>query len=151
MTAATSSAGKTLSTQAHRLGAYPQLPPALPALPRGRGIRGLSRRTQPRRNQAGHGQHCPALQADHDSHTAGEPLLRPDIYEIITYAKSLELKPVLATCGTTLTQEVASRLKAAGIERISVSLDGPDAASHDAFRGVPGAFEGSMKGLEAAT
>ncbi len=83
--------------------------------------------------------------------TGGEPLLRPDIYEITRYAKSLDLRPVLATCGTFLTVDIATQLKEAGIERISVSLDGPDEASHDAFRGVPGAFQASLKGLKAAT
>ena len=82
--------------------------------------------------------------------TGGEPLLRPDIYDIAAHARDLGLRPVLATCGTTLTEEVAAKLKESGIQRISVSIDGPDAASHDAFRGVPGAFEASMKGLENA-
>jgi len=56
----------------------------------------------------------------------------------------------LATCGTTLTEEIARKLKDNGVERISVSIDGPDAASHDAFRGVQGAFDGSMRGLANA-
>jgi AdoMet-dependent heme synthase len=82
--------------------------------------------------------------------TGGEPLLRPDLLDIIRHAKSLKLRPVLATCGTHLTEQVARDIKEAGIERISVSIDGPDAQSHDSFRGVPGAFEASMKGLDAA-
>lgn len=82
--------------------------------------------------------------------TGGEPLLRPDLFEIIAHTVSLGLRPVLATCGTLLTVDLARRLKEAGIKRISVSIDGPDAASHDAFRGVPGAYEGAMRGLAAA-
>ncbi len=83
--------------------------------------------------------------------TGGEPLLRPDVYELIGHAKSLGLRPVLATCGTFLTKEIATKLKESGIERISVSLDGPDEASHDKFRGIPGAFKASLAGLKAAT
>lgn len=82
--------------------------------------------------------------------TGGEPLLRPDILDIIRYTRDAGLRPVLATCGTELTEERARDLVEAGIQRISVSIDGPDAASHDGFRGVPGAFEASLAGLEAA-
>ena len=83
--------------------------------------------------------------------TGGEPLLREDIYDVAAHAKSLGLRPVLATCGTLLTVEVAHRLKEAGVERISVSIDGPDEESHDSFRGVPGAYRASLAGLDAAT
>ena len=82
--------------------------------------------------------------------TGGEPLLRPDLGEIVRHAKAAGLRPVLATCGALLTEERAHNLKAWGIERISISLDGPDAASHDAFRGVPGAFDAALAGLDAA-
>jgi AdoMet-dependent heme synthase len=56
---------------------------------------------------------------------------------------------VLATNGTFLTESVAKRLIESGIRRVSISLDGPDAGSHDAFRGVPGAFEQALAGIEA--
>ena len=82
--------------------------------------------------------------------TGGEPLLRPDILDIVRYTVKVGLQPVMATCGTLLTEDVARGLHEAGIQRISVSIDGPDAASHDDFRGVPGAFDGTMAGLEAA-
>ncbi len=82
--------------------------------------------------------------------TGGEPLLREDIFDIIRTTVDLGLRPVLATCGTTLDEATARELKDSGIQRISVSIDGPDTASHDAFRGVPGAFEASMRGIEAA-
>ncbi len=82
--------------------------------------------------------------------TGGEPMLRADLYDIVRYIKRLGLRPVLATCGTLLNEENARELMEAGIERISVSIDGPDPESHDAFRGAPGAFEATRKGLEAA-
>jgi radical SAM protein with 4Fe4S-binding SPASM domain len=81
--------------------------------------------------------------------TGGEPLLRPDIFEIAAYGDGLGMRMVLATNGTFVDEAVARRLIASGIKRASVSLDGPDAPSHDAFRGVPGAFAGAMAGIEA--
>jgi MoaA/NifB/PqqE/SkfB family radical SAM enzyme len=56
---------------------------------------------------------------------------------------------VMATNGTLVTDETARRMLASGIKRVSVSIDGPDAESHDAFRCVPGAFEGALAGIEA--
>jgi radical SAM protein with 4Fe4S-binding SPASM domain len=81
--------------------------------------------------------------------TGGEPLLRPDIYEIAAYGDRKGLRMVLATNGTLVTETVAENLIRAGIRRVSVSIDGPDAASHDTFRGVPGAFAGAMAGIAA--
>jgi len=81
--------------------------------------------------------------------TGGEPLLRPDIYEIAAYGDGKGLRMVLATNGTLVTGEVAAKLIRSGIKRVSVSIDGPEAESHDAFRGVPGAFAGAMAGIAA--
>ena len=81
--------------------------------------------------------------------TGGEPLLRADIYEIAAYGDRLGLRMVLATNGTFVTEAVAKKLIESGIRRVSISLDGPDAASHDAFRGVPGAFAEALAGIEA--
>lgn len=81
--------------------------------------------------------------------TGGEPLLRPDIYEIAAYGDRKGLRMVLATNGTLVNEKVAAKLIGSGIRRVSVSIDGPDAESHDAFRGVPGAFAGAMTGIAA--
>jgi AdoMet-dependent heme synthase len=81
--------------------------------------------------------------------TGGEPLLRPDIWEIAAYGDGKGLRMVMATNGTLVTEETAKNMLAAGIRRVSVSLDGPDAASHDRFRRVPGAFAGALAGIEA--
>jgi len=82
--------------------------------------------------------------------TGGEPLLRDDIYELIEYAASpsFEMQVVMATNGTLITREVAERLKKAGLERAAVSIDGIGKA-HDDFRGVEGAFEGVLRGVNA--
>lgn len=80
--------------------------------------------------------------------TGGEPLLRPDIFELISYADSQGLRCVMAPNGTLITPENAKEIKAAGIQRCSISIDGPTAREHDQLRGVPGAFQQSMAGIE---
>ncbi|MEW6348728.1 MAG: heme b synthase [Thermodesulfobacteriota bacterium] len=79
--------------------------------------------------------------------TGGEPLLRPDLFELAAYARDAGLKPVLATNGTLVTPEIARETAAVGIQRVSVSLDGPTEQAHDTFRNVPGAFQASLKGI----
>ncbi len=80
--------------------------------------------------------------------TGGEPLLRPDIYELVRYASDKGLRCVMAPNGTLVTAENAIKLKDAGIQRCSISIDGPDAASHDPFRGGAGAFDAALRGIE---
>lgn len=80
--------------------------------------------------------------------TGGEPLLREDIFELAAYGTSLGHRMVMAVNGTLLTAEIAGRLKEAGIQRLSISLDGATAASHDRLRQVPGAFAGALQGIQ---
>jgi heme b synthase len=80
--------------------------------------------------------------------TGGEPLLRQDIFELAAQGTDLGLRMVMATNGTLITSKHAKRMKCSGIQRVSISLDGPDASAHDRFRQMPGAFEGSMRGIE---
>ncbi|MEN6613180.1 MAG: radical SAM protein [Armatimonadota bacterium] len=79
--------------------------------------------------------------------SGGEPLVRPDIYDIASYGTKLGLRMVLATNATMLDAGSAKMLKEAGIQRVSVSIDGADAACHDAFRGVEGAFDSAFAGI----
>ena len=79
--------------------------------------------------------------------TGGEPLMRPDIWEIIDYAHELGMRPVIGTNGTLIDDEMAAKIAAHGIPRVSLSLDFPDAAGQDAFRGKEGAFEETLAGL----
>jgi heme b synthase len=81
--------------------------------------------------------------------TGGEPLLRPDIFEIADYGNQKGLRMVMATNGTLVTEEIARKLVDVGIMRVSISIDGLNAESHDKFRKVPGAFAGTMVGIEA--
>ncbi|MBU1611274.1 MAG: radical SAM protein, partial [Proteobacteria bacterium] len=80
--------------------------------------------------------------------TGGEPLMRHDIFELIPYAKSKGLRCVMAPNGTLLTPENTLKIKEAGIERCSISIDAPTAEQHDDFRGVQGAFQASMNGIQ---
>lgn len=82
--------------------------------------------------------------------TGGEPLLRPDIFEIASYGTKKGLRMVMAPNGTLVTKEIAQKMSESGIKRISISLDGADKESHDKFRGVDGAFDGAMMGIENA-
>ena len=81
--------------------------------------------------------------------TGGEPLLRPDIYEIAAYGTQKGLRMVMATNGTLVDESVARRMIESGIQRVSISIDGKDAQSHDVFRNQPGAFDGAIRGIEA--
>lgn len=82
--------------------------------------------------------------------TGGEPLLREDVFEIAKYGKDKGLTMVMAPNGTLLTEDNIRKIIASGIKRISVSLDGPDAVSHDNLRQVPGAFNDACEGLRRA-
>jgi heme b synthase len=82
--------------------------------------------------------------------TGGEPLLRPDIFDLARYGTDKGFRMVMATNGTLMTEETVQKMKTSGIQRISVSLDGPSSETHDAFRKVKGAFESSLKGIELA-
>ncbi|MDO8488860.1 MAG: radical SAM protein [Candidatus Omnitrophota bacterium] len=82
--------------------------------------------------------------------TGGEPLLREDIFEIAEYGKKKGLRMVMAPNGTLLTDENVEKIIQAGIKRISVSLDGPDAATHDNLRQVTGAFNQACEGIARA-
>jgi heme b synthase len=79
--------------------------------------------------------------------TGGEPLLREDVFEIAAYGTRKGLRVVMAANGTLLNAEKARAAKQAGIQRVSISLDGATAAAHDRFRGVTGAFARAMEGI----
>jgi heme b synthase len=82
--------------------------------------------------------------------TGGEPMLRPDICHIAEFGNSLGLRMVMAPCGKLLTEDSCTKLMASGIKRISLSIDGATAQSHDSFRRVSGAFDSVMEGVRAA-
>ena len=83
--------------------------------------------------------------------TGGDPLMRDDVFEIISEATSKGIRTAIAFSGTKLaTREKLELMKDAGIARIAISLDGSRAGIHDYFRGIRGTFETSMKILDMA-
>lgn len=79
--------------------------------------------------------------------SGGEPLFRSDIFQLARYATDKGLRVALATNGTLVTGDVASMIVDSGVRRVSISLDGADAITHDSFRGIPGAFFAALDGL----
>ncbi len=78
--------------------------------------------------------------------TGGEPLMRPDIWEIVDYLHEKGAMPVIGTNATLITEDIAAKMAEHKIPRISVSIDFPTAEEHDAFRGEPGAFDVEHRG-----
>ena len=79
--------------------------------------------------------------------TGGDPLMRADVFDIAARAIGKGLRTVMSPNGTLVTPEVARRMHDVGIARVSISIDFPSAAEHDAFRGVPGAYDGAVRGI----
>ncbi|MEN6556633.1 MAG: TIGR04053 family radical SAM/SPASM domain-containing protein [Thermoguttaceae bacterium] len=83
--------------------------------------------------------------------TGGDPLKRPDLFELIRHARSVGLQVALTPAATPLaTFEALAAARDAGADRLGISLDGVDAATHDAFRGWPGSFDRTMQMLADA-
>ncbi len=81
--------------------------------------------------------------------SGGEPLMRPDLLELIAAARQLGMRAVLSTNATLLDAAAARRLADVGLSYIGISLDGPRDI-HDRFRGASGSFDAAMAGLEHA-
>lgn len=83
--------------------------------------------------------------------TGGDPLKRPDLYELIRHSVKLGLRTNVTPSATPLlTARAIDGFKEAGVSRMAISLDGHDAASHDDFRGIPGTFDCAMAALRHA-
>ena len=80
--------------------------------------------------------------------SGGEPLLRPDIFELVEHAVGLGLRTVFGTNGTLITPEVAQRLKGLGVMGMGISLDSLDRSKHDQLRKFPGAWDGAVTGMK---
>jgi len=83
--------------------------------------------------------------------TGGDPLKRPDLYELIRYSVKIGLRTNVTPSATPLlTAKAIEGFRDAGISRMAISLDGPDAAAHDEFRGIPGTFDRALFALRYA-
>ena len=80
--------------------------------------------------------------------SGGEPLMRPDIYELVAYAASKGLRPVFGTNGTLITKEVAKKLKDSGAAAMGISLDSLDEEKHNKFRGDAEAYSRTIQGMK---
>jgi len=78
--------------------------------------------------------------------SGGEPLMHPDIFDLIAYIRALKIRVSLSTNGSLITKEVAQRLKTLGISYVGISLDGLKPLN-DAFRGIDGAYEMALEGI----
>lgn len=83
--------------------------------------------------------------------TGGDPLMRRDVFEIAAHASERGLRVALTPTATALTTPARMvEARSVGIRRVAFSLDAPDAALHDRFRGFSGSFERTLAGIEAA-
>ncbi len=83
--------------------------------------------------------------------TGGDPLKRPDLFELIEYARRVGVRVSLTPSATPLlTRDVVRRLKEAGLARLAVSMDGASAGTHDAFRGMSGSFARTLDAIRWA-
>ena len=79
--------------------------------------------------------------------SGGEPLIRPDFFELADYAAKKGVRPTLSTNGTLITPEVARKIKDIGVGYVGISLDGLREVN-DKFSGKAGAFEAAMNGIK---
>jgi radical SAM protein with 4Fe4S-binding SPASM domain len=79
--------------------------------------------------------------------SGGEPLFRPDIFQIATCARDCGLPVALATNGTLVDERMAHAIVNAGIRRVAISIDGADEVTHDKFRRQPGSLAAALRGF----
>jgi MoaA/NifB/PqqE/SkfB family radical SAM enzyme len=82
--------------------------------------------------------------------TGGEPLLREDIFELISYVNQKKTVPILFTNGLLLTQDNVDKLAKAGLYSLFVSIDSPLPEEHNKLRGMAGLFETAIEGIKQA-
>lgn len=79
--------------------------------------------------------------------SGGEPLMRRDLFQIVSCATSRGITVVLGTNGILLAESTVQRLKGAGVQGVGISVDSLDTSKHDAFRGMPRAWDRAVTGL----
>ena len=79
--------------------------------------------------------------------SGGEPLFRPDLFDIGEYGVQTGFRMALATNGTLVNERIAAKIADTGFSRVAISLDGAVPATHDRFRGLPGSHGLALRGL----
>jgi MoaA/NifB/PqqE/SkfB family radical SAM enzyme len=79
--------------------------------------------------------------------SGGEPLLRPQVPDLIAHATALGMRVTLTTNGTLVDKALAKRLVESGLRGVNVSIDSPDRRVHDRVRGVRGSWKESVRAL----
>ena len=79
--------------------------------------------------------------------SGGEVFLRRDFLDLVEHALGAGIKVNMTTNGTLVDREKAKRVARAGVNSVSISLDGPGAKVHDRIRGIPGAFRRSLRAI----
>lgn len=79
--------------------------------------------------------------------SGGEPLFRPDLFDIGAYGVETGFRMALATNGTLVNGRIAAKIADAGFSRVAISLDGAVPETHDRFRGLPGSHALALRGL----
>lgn len=84
--------------------------------------------------------------------TGGDPMMRPDLFDILSYATHRGLRVALTPTTTRLvTRQALRRAARAGVRRLAISIDGPSEEVHDAFRGMRGSFRMALAIAKAAS
>jgi len=79
----------------------------------------------------------------------GEPLCRDDLLDVVKYASSKGIRTTIGSNGTLIDEALAQKMLDAGVRAIAISIDGVDDQTHDSFRGINGAFEQTLQGVQA--
>jgi heme b synthase len=79
--------------------------------------------------------------------SGGEPLFRPDIFQIAMHAREHGLTVALATNGTLIDERMAHAIVDSGVQRVAISIDGADEMTHDSFRRQPGSLDAALNGF----
>ncbi len=82
--------------------------------------------------------------------TGGDPLKRPDFFDLVQHGRGVGLPVSVAPSGTPLlTQKAIAAMAASGVESMSLSIDGAKAEAHDRFRGIAGCFDATVRAANA--
>lgn len=81
--------------------------------------------------------------------SGGEPIFRPDLFDIGEYGVQSGFRMALATNGTLVDGRIAAKIADTGFSRVAISLDGSNPETHDKFRGLPGSHARALRGLRA--